>query len=363
MTGLVLTNPGLEEISAEEVRKLVKVKNIKILAERVEFEGEIQDLITLCYNGRTFTKVILQLSKVNFEKEIPLQILDNLKQYLAERAVVNCERKGKHNFTSYDAEHILNKTLAERYNIAIDYKKPQTRFIALIEDNNCLFGIDFSGIDLGRRDYRIFLGNEALKGNIAASLLFIADYEPEHALLDPFCRHGIIPIEAALFATNTSPHKFDKEKFAFTTLPNIKAKFADKEKNFAGTIIAMDDNFKHVSAAQKNAKIAGIIKQIDFSRTNLEWLDSKFGKNFLDRIITFPPQPGRSLSEDKTEKTYHQLFYQAEFILKKDGKICLCMKRGMDLAKRKAEEFKFKLEKEQTIMQGEEKLTVLIFQQ
>ncbi len=362
MIGLVLTNLGLEEISAEEIKKLIKVKSVKISKGKIEFETEIQDLVTLCYHGRTFTKVILELTCTTFAKELPLKILDNLKKYLAERAVVNCERKGTHDFTSYDAEHSLNKALAEKYNIVIDYKKPQTRFLALIEENECIFGIDFSGIDLGRRDYRIFLGNEALKGNIAASLLFIAEYEPKHALLDPFCRHGIIPIEAALFSTNTSPHKFDREKFAFSTMP-IKTKFVDKERKFDGTIIAMDDNFKHVISTQKNAKIAGIVKQIDFSRTNLQWLDAKFGKNFLDRIITFPPQPGRSLAETTAEKIYHQLFYQAEYILKKTGKICLCMKRGTELAKKKASEFRFKIEKEQTIMQGEERLTIIVFAQ
>ncbi|MBS3125384.1 hypothetical protein J4211_03995 [Candidatus Woesearchaeota archaeon] len=363
MNGFVLTNSGLEEISANEIKMLVKAQDVLIFPGRIMFsELKIQDFVTLCYQGRTFSKVVMELASAQLTGHLPPEeLLDGVKPYLAERAVVQCERHGEHNFTSYDAEHHLNKILAGKYGVAVDYKKPQTTFFLFIDGKDCHFGIDFSGIDLGRRDYRIFLGNDALKGNVAASLLFIADYQPKHAMLDPFCRHGIIPIEAALYSTNTSSHKYDREKFAFATMPSVKPKFVDKEKTFPGTIIAMDDNFKHVSAAQKNAKIAGIVKMIEFSRTNLEWLDSKFGKNFLDRIITFPPQPGRSLAEGLAEKIYHQVFYQAEFILKKTGTITLCMKRGVELAKKKAAEFKFTIVKEQKIKQGKEELTVLVF--
>lgn len=362
MNGLVLTNIGLEQISADEIKTLVKPKKITVFPGRIVLEGmSAQDMVVLCYYGRTFSKVVLELATEKLTDMPSEKLLDGLKPYLAERAVVQCERHGEHNFTSYDAEHHLNKILSSKYDVIIDYKKPQTTLFLLIDGKECTFGLDFSGIDLGRRDYRIFLGNDALKGNVAAAVLTIADYETKHAMLDPFCRHGIIPIEAALLATNTSPHKYDREKFAFASTPGIKPKFVDKEKEFSGTIIAMDDNFKHVSAAQKNAKIAGIVKAIDFSRTNLEWLDSKFGKNFLDRIITFPPQPGRSFADATVEKIYHQLFYQAEFILKKSGTITLCMKRGAALAKKKALEFGFAIPKEHKIMQGAEELTVLVF--
>ena len=363
MSGYVLTNPGLEQISANEIKTLVKKAETFVFPCKVMFSGAtIQDFVTLCYHGRTFSKVVMELNSGQVAGHLPPEeLLDGLKKYLAERAVVRCERNGEHSFTSFDAEKYFNNLLAQKYNIVIDHKRPQTVFFLLIDGKDCSFGLDFSGIDLGRRDYRIFLGNDALKGNIAAALLSIAEYSPKHAMLDPFCRHGIIPIEAALFATNTSSHKYDREKFAFASVPGIKPKFVDKEKTFSGTIIAMDDNFKHVSAAQKNAKIAGIVKMIDFSRTNLEWLDSKFCKNFLDRIITFPPQPGRSLADAVAEKIYHQLFYQAEFILKKKGTITLCMKRGVELAKKKALEFKFTILKEQKIMQGAEELTVLVF--
>ncbi len=362
MNGLVLTHIGLEDVSEKEIKQLISATNFKTSSGKIFFSCKSeQDLVDLCYHGRTFSKVVLLLSTFTVSGMPDEKILQNLGKFLDKTAAIKCDRFGEHDFTSFDVMQVLNERLAGLYNVVIDHKSPQTMFYLLIDGKDGFFGVDFAGIDLGRRDYRIFLGTDALKGTIAAALLTISDYQPKHSLLDPFCRHGIVPIEAALLATNTAPHKFGKEKFAFARLPNLKYELKDKETDFKGTIIAMDDNFKHVSASRKNAKIAGVVKSIEFSRTDLQWLDAKFGKNFLDRIITLPVQLGRSIADKTVEKVYHQLFYQAEFILKKSGKICLCMKRGVELLKQKASEFKFSVEHERKVMQGAEELTILVF--
>ncbi|MCX6708741.1 MAG: THUMP domain-containing protein [Candidatus Woesearchaeota archaeon] len=364
MNALILTHIGLEDISASEIKSLISASDVKTAPGRVFFSCKSeQELVDLCYHGRTFSKVILLLSSFTLSGVPDEKILKDLKKFIDKTAAVKCERIGTHDFTSFDVEQILNKELAKIYDVVIDHKRPQTTFFLLLDNSDAYFGVDFSGIDLGRRDYRIFLGTDALKGDIAAALLHIAGYDTKNSLLDPFCRHGIIPIEAALYATNTAPHKFCKEKFGFATIPNLKYELIDKENDFKGTIIAMDDNFKHVSASRKNTKIAGVVKSVEFSRTDLKWLDAKFGRNFLDLIITLPVQPGRSIADKTVEKVYHQLFYQAEFILKKSGKICLVMKRGVDLVKSEATEFKFSVVSERKVMQGAEELTILVFAQ
>jgi len=361
MNGLVLTHIGIEDISAGEIKKLISASPT-IEKGKIFFSCKSeQELVDLCYHGRTFSKVVLLLSQGEITEMPDETMLKDLKSFIDKTAVVKCDRTGEHGFTSFDVEQVMNGHLVKLYGVQIDHKNPQTTFYLLIEDNKFYFGVDFAGVDLGRRDYRIFLGTDALKGTIAAALLTIASYETKQSLLDPFCRHGIVPIEAALYATNTSPHKFGKEKFAFARLPNRKFDLKDKETEFKGTVIAMDDNFKYVSASRKNAKIAGVVKSIEFSRADMQWLDAKFGKNFLDRIITLPVQAGRSIQEKTVEKIYHQTFYQAEFILKKTGKVCVVMKRGIELLKKKAEEFKFSIESERKVMQGQEELTVLVF--
>lgn len=359
MKGLVLTHRGLEGVSAEEVKRLIAASDVKAAPGRVLFSCEKQEEVAeLCYKGRTFSRVVLVLNEGTIDGVPSPDIMQGIDEFLGKSAVVVCERVGEHDFTSFDVQSALNAELGKK--AAIDHKNPQTTFFLLIDRGKFFFGVDFAGMDLGRRDYRIFLGTNALKGTLAAGILLFAGFQAGQKLLDPFCRHGIIPIEAALMATNSSPQKFGKEKLAFTRLP-VRYEFKDEEQKAEGVIIAMDDNFKHVSAAKKNAKIAGVTKAVSFSRTDLEWLDAKFGKQFLDRIVTFPAQPGRAITEEKAGKLYHQFFYQAEFILRKDGKVCVCMKRGAGVMKEKAKEFGFLLEQELAVWQGQEELQVILF--
>ena len=62
--------------------------------------------------------------------------------------------------------------------------------------------------------------------------------------------------------------------------------------------------FKYVDFLKKNAKIAGVDKHINFSRVELEWLDIKFKKESIDRIITNPP-----ISKNANlDKVYNEFF-------------------------------------------------------
>ena len=59
-------------------------------------------------------------------------------------------------------------------------------------------------------------------------------------------------------------------------------------------------------------------------------------------------------------KKYREFFYQAEFILKKKGKIVLISKQTEDL-ENAAAAYKFKLKKKIEVMQGKQKFYILIF--
>lgn len=375
---IALVHIGTEQIAFDEIKTIAaEAKLTRTEPGTIFFSiNDEQALADITYHARTILKTIRLLDTKKITGEIEPEHIPDLAPYLDKTFLVTCDRRGEHPFTSYDIEQKLNSVISSQYSVNVDYKNPQTRIFLLItqrtitlgadftspaKEDTLYTGIDYSGIDLGRRSYRIFLGTESIKGTLAAALLHFCGYEPKHALLDPFCRHGTIPIEAALLATNTSPNKFDKEKLAFTKLPHSKLTIKDSEKDFRGTILAMDNNFKNVSHAQKNAKIAGIVKRIDFSRTDLDWLDAKIGKKNCDRIITYPPQPGRSLAEATASKIYHDLFYQAEFILKQNGKIGLLMKRGAELLAPHAAKYGFKLEKQINGKQGEEEFSFLVF--
>ncbi|RMD58069.1 hypothetical protein D6825_02120, partial [Candidatus Woesearchaeota archaeon] len=174
------------------------------------------------------------------------------------------------------------------------------------------------------------------------------------------CRHGTIAIEAALIASNTSPHKYRKDKFAFAKLPNKKFKLEDEEREFKGKIYCIDPNFKHISAAKKNAKIAGVVKKISFSRTETEWLDTKLKEKSVDMIVTLPQRASRRTPFEKIEHYYDQLFDAASFILKPRGKMGLAIAKEGKYVKEKANEHKFSIKEEHKISQGKEEYTYTI---
>ena len=181
-------------------------------------------------------------------------------------------------------------------------------------------------------------------------------------MLDPFSRDGIIPIEAALYANDFPVNYYKKDRFAFLMLDLG----SDYEKLFKGIdrriikkskarIYSFDHLFKFVDFSKKNAKIAGVEKNIEFSRRELEWLDIKFKKESIDRIVTSPPTSKNA----NLDKIYNEFFYQNEYILKKEGSIGI-ITRVPDFVKKHAEKHNFKVLKEKEVFSGEQPLKTII---
>jgi len=185
----------------------------------------------------------------------------------------------------------------------------------------CFIGIDFTGIKLSKRDYRIKLLSNSINPCLAYSLLRIADYSHSDSLLDPFCKSGEILIEAAQYALKIPNCLRLEEKLLYKKLINIK--FKDTTINKKLKLNAIDNFQNSLVCAEINYKIGLIKDQINFSKLEIEWLDTKFEKESIDKIVTFPPYPTISLPLKKLEKIYKELFYQLEFILNKNGKIVI----------------------------------------
>ena len=135
--------------------------------------------------------------------------------------------------------------------------------------------------------------------------------------------------------------------------------FKDVDNNIKKTkanINCFDHMFKYVDYSKKNAKIAGVDKQINFSRVELEWLDIKFKEKSIDRIVTNPPT---SKNAD-LDKIYNEFFYQCEYILKNDGTVSL-ITRLPDFVKKHAEKHNFLASKEKEVWSGEQLLKIMIF--
>ncbi|MEM2915790.1 MAG: hypothetical protein QXT19_00300 [Candidatus Woesearchaeota archaeon] len=348
MKALAITLPGLSDVCSEEIKQLTGITG-KQTAEGVVFEAELEQIFTVCYKAQSVWRVILIVSegKIN-ELSIPAQ-------YLKGTISINGKTTTKANELS---EHIkANKV----------YKNADIPFYLHFEDDYYWLGIDLTG-DISKRDYRIFVGRETITGITAFATLKLAGYDGEKTLLDPNCRAGSIAIEAALHALGLPVKYYSKDKmpmlkvFKEFDFENFfkKQDLAIKDKT-SGQIIAISEQFPSVQATRKNAKIAGVVKAIDFSRTAIDWLDLKFEKNSIDLIVTQPAELTTSFPLEKFRKQALLFFERAKAILKKNGKIALVLRQGAEEYKQAAKEFS--VEHERTIKQGKEEWKILVLVQ
>jgi tRNA (guanine6-N2)-methyltransferase len=378
MKALAITHKGLEQVTSLEIDELLKTKT-EIKDSCVIFDiKSYEDIALVCYKSQSTKKVIYLIDsfKINSVEDIKKYVEKNkqeIEQFIDKKTFAV---KTEHLENDFDREEICIET-AEPLTSKVDLNNPDVILFVYIYKDECYLGIDFSSDDLSKREYRIYTHFQALRASIAYSMLRIAEYKKEETILDPFCGSATIIIEAALFANNLSQNYYSKDKFLFNKLIKIDLNKFDKKskfklssenekglqnsKNFGkGKIIGFDSELRYIIGAKKNAKIAGIEKSIDFSRVEIEWLETKLQENSIDKIITNPPNLSHK-NEKIIEKLYNEFFYQAEFILKKDGTVTLITKT-FDLIRQAAEKNKFKLIKEVDILIGKENHKIMVFE-
>lgn len=351
MKGLIITQAGLESISEKEILSLLpKAKTTKGQGTVIVEVKDVEELCSIAYRCQSVTKVLLLLNhaKTIDEAKGNLQLQDYVQGTFACRA--SSDIGSSQELSGSVGGHVKNLTDAK-----VSLKNPDTTIYALEQAEDAYIGVDLSGHDLTKRDYRVFAGVEQLRATTAFGALLFAGYESGKILIDPFCRAGIIPIEAALYSAQRSHMYFAKEKLAFNKMKGDWDKFFTKQDEEYDepemNINAVDNLARHVTFVKKNAKIAGVNKLIKYSRMDLDWLETRFDENSVDLIVTKIPEPGKKITEKKCEKIYQEFFYQCEYILKEDGNITVII-RDPTLLLQVAEQKGFKEEDRLQVEQG-----------
>ena len=374
MKGFLITHKGMEDIAALEVKELIG-KNSETDKGCITFDiKEYEDLFKLCYKSQSaigiynllnnfyfdnlFDDFKKNIEKINFKEWLNINIQFRVK----------CIKKNNENLSTPEIEKKLGELIIdhiqERYNYKqkVSLDNPDITVFVYLTANKCYIGIDFAGFDLSKRSYNIFTHPAAVKGTIAYFLVRLSEYNKNETMLYGFSGSGTIPIEAALFALNFPINFFNKEKFVFLKFEKFKnynfKKFFEKiDKNIKDhtlDIYNIDWSMKYLNFAKKNSKIAGIGKKINFSRMDIEWLDTKFEKSQVNKIIANIP-----LFETKeNEKLYNEFFYQTEFILNKKGKIVLIGNK--DMVKKYSAKHKFIIYEERSVFSGKKEYKILV---
>jgi 23S rRNA G2445 N2-methylase RlmL len=399
MNALAITAKGAEEIAQLEVKELLgcssKSAETVVMFEVDGKDGKADEALQLLAYKAQSVSIVLKLlgtAKINNHLEESLAaIKDSLKNtdFGSLREIpfrVNCTRNGPHDYSSQDIASGLGRTIMELADAKVSLLEPGIIIHAYINNEDCYVGIDVSGFDLGKRDFKVFSHPSSLNGITAYALLRLAGYDDsKDALLDPFCGSGTIPIEAALFASQRSPHFYKKDKFLFSghvgsnisnnkgkanmlgkdylaSLDSKDGKKADKCLSIKGTITAFDYLLRHVIASKKNASIAGIEKLITFSKVEVEWLDTKVSKAKMSLIVTHPPSLSKLVNEKDLAKLYKEFLYEADYVLNKKGRILVVLQNESLFLKTLEANDKFRLCWQKSIWQGKQELKVIFME-
>jgi len=374
MKGLAITHKGFEDICAKEINELVKTKT-KVLEGCVEFEIEkLEDLCLIAYKAQSIIKILYYIDSCEYSEIEDLKKLTDkidFDQWFNEETtfVVRCKRMDDTDESTQYIESQMGEYILEKKKLKVELKQPDVTFFVYICESKAYFGIDMTATELSKRQYKIYLHPEALKGTMGYCLYRMSDAKVGDVILDPFCGSGTILIETALHQTQFPVNYFNKQKFAFLKFKPLKEVDFDKffteidkqaKENKKITLNGFDHQLRYVTSSKNNAKIAGIEKNINFARADAEWLDTKMEEEQVDWIITDPPMPSAMVNPQKIQKVYEDFFYQAEFILKKQGKV-IVITRNTSLLKQIAEQKKFKIEHERQVWSGKQEYSVIIF--
>lgn len=385
MNGLAITNKGMEDVCAKEINELIGGKQA-VGDSVVEFElSKLEELCLLCYKSQSASRILYLLSSFSVEKGLT-ETVEKIRTSLDKTGLgewikkdssfkVECERLGDHDFTSPELEKETGSLIVELvekkqgFSPKAKMERPSTVFYVYAKGSKGYLGIDFSGLDLGKRDYKLFGTTPGIKAPLAYALIRLAGIEKSQkaiTVVDCFSGCGIAVIEAALFLSQFPVNNYRKQKMGFLSLPQLKDLGIDgffkeidsRSIDAKAKLFAIDKDMKNLSYAKKNAKIAGINKAISFSRQDLEWLDTRFKKATVNFAISVMPVAGRSISIQELSKMLDEYFYQLDYIMKKDGIVaCLCIQKEQMIAS--AVKRRFMLKEERKLYSGQQEYSFL----
>ncbi|MEK6862277.1 MAG: THUMP domain-containing protein [Nanoarchaeota archaeon] len=257
---------GIEDIAEKEVG------GKKIFPQRIKFSKQKKDY-------RSINKVIKILKIFTFNNlEDLLTQIDGIIFQLKGTFKVDCKREGSHNFRSIDIEINAGKIIIKK-GFKVDLKKPSNIIFIDVFENNCMVGVLIKD-RLCKRSYRLKINNKSINACLAYALLKISDVKKTESILDPFCKDGVIPIEAGL----------SKIKKVYSSDP-IK-------NNIRNSLI--------------NSKLAKT--RLKFENYDVSWLDTKFKRDSIDKIIT---NIFISRIDREPEKLIKEFFHQSHYVVKK----------------------------------------------
>ncbi len=325
-----LVNPGLELLAQQEIKELVKAK-ATINGSALEFSVKNKkDVVLLAQQAQSFRRLLILLGRFDSPDSLAVEELaipwtDYFPpQFSFKVEVQNVSgQENRFELAKMTAGKLFSTLEKQGLKPTLEVKKPQYIVVVYFTGSEYLLGLDCCGKDFDGRDYRVFPHQATFKGDLAYYFLRSSGYTPGEKLLIGFVRDGGLAIEAALYANKIS---LRSQNLILSTFPNFASLSPAllSQEEFKQSISAFDINPTNLIAAKKNAKLAKVSKFIDFHKLTLDELDVRFSPEQFDRIIFHLTK--------KDEDKINEMYYQANYVLKKGGFLFIIARSGLELA-------------------------------
>lgn len=293
---------GLEEILAEEIRKLGG-KNVEVKNRAINCEGDLGFLYKINYSARTALKILIPVLTFKAWDEnrfydklfaFPWDEYMTVDQTFAIDTTIYSERFNHSQFISLK----MKDAIADYFNFkfrkrpSVDTQQPDIKFHLHIDRELVTISLDSSGDALFKRGYRKEQGEAPINEVLASGMLQLAGWDGKGNFLDPMCGSGTLLIEAAMIAMDL-PAQIFRKKFGFQNWLNydeglfktIKEVRINRVKEFTGKIVGYDIDSNMLHASRINIEAAEMEDVIEVK--DQDFFESK--KELFPLLMVFNP--------------------------------------------------------------------------
>lgn len=315
---LAKTFSGLEEVLKEELLA-IGASDVEVVVRGVKFTGSKEVLYKANFCCRTALRVLRIIGEYQVRNtndlyqsvyKIDWSEIFELSQSFSINSTVNSEAFNNSMFVSLKAKDAIVDQFRSKFKKrpSVNPDDPDIRINVHASADTLTVSLDSSGESLHKRGYRFGQNEASMNEVLAAGILKIAGWDGQSDFYDTMCGSGTIPVEAALIARNIPPGMFRKS-FAFERWKDFDADLFEKiynedyERTFDHKIYASDIVSVNIKVAEKNAKNAGVSKDIEFQTIDFASFDPKSNEGLL---IINPPY-GERMRERMVEPLYEMI--------------------------------------------------------
>lgn len=328
---LFVTCPkGIEPLLADELTAL-GLEEVSPTAAGVSVTAELLDAYRICLWSRLANRVLLPL--VNEEISDAESLYAVVKQvnwleHMRSTATLAIDFNGTSEQiknTQFGAQKVkdaivdqIRQSTGQRP--TVEKSQPDIRINAYLNKNRLTLSLDLSGDSLHRRSYRLKAGSAPMKENLAAAILYRADWPETETptVLDPMCGSGTLLIEAAMMFADIAPglsrryYGFQgwlQHKYSIWSelVEEARERKAEGLASMPATLIGRDIDEKVLGRAADNAQRAGVAGVIRFEQAAVETLKADQLPEGDGLLVTNPPYGERMGDSARLMFMYRQL--------------------------------------------------------